>query len=80
MSEAENLSKLIPCLDKHTEQQLIRAANETALRFMAPIYLCGSAVDSKDPLDIDIFMVVTERQFKRLMRIRTLPHKDGSPL
>lgn len=65
--EEKKMSSIVPAIDLHAERQLLRAANETALRFMAPVYLCGSAMTSGSPLDLDIFLVVAEKQFRRLI-------------
>jgi len=57
----------IKCIDKFYRGQLYKAAAEAAQRFMAPIYLVGSAIGGKEPSDIDLILVVTEDQYTRLI-------------
>jgi len=45
---------------------LIMAANETAIRFLCPVYLVGSYIEKLDNArDIDILMVTTQKRFER---------------
>jgi len=43
------------------------AADQTAIRFLSPVYLVGSFISNKKhALDIDIVLVLTEDRFHRL--------------
>lgn len=57
----------VPCLDNFAWHDLVCRSTNTAMRFCAPIYLVGSALTHKEPLDLDIIMVVPEKQFTKLM-------------
>lgn len=43
------------------------SASNCAQRFCAPIYLVGSAINKTDPMDVDILMIATKDQFRRLI-------------
>jgi hypothetical protein len=62
----KNQSNEIPCLTEEQKEKLIEAAEQTALRFCAPVYLVGSALTKTDPNDIDIYVAVDEQTYLRL--------------
>lgn len=55
------------CLDALYNRMLVAAATQTAKRYCAPIYLVGSSLILEDALDLDIFMVVDNRQYSNLI-------------
>ena len=42
---------------------LVKAGTEVAMLFMAPVYLVGSALTVDDPLDVDIVVVFSHKQW-----------------
>lgn len=57
----------VPILGDYGSHTLCQLANNTALRFGAPVFLVGSALTSKEPLDIDIVMQVFDNQYDRII-------------
>ena len=56
----------IPCLTDTQIIALIECAEQTALRFCAPVYLVGSAVSKLYPNDIDLYVAVKGDSYIRL--------------
>lgn len=56
----------IPCLTDTQKIALIEAAEQTALRYCAPVYLVGSSLSSLYPRDLDIFIAVKGDSYLRL--------------
>ncbi len=56
----------IKCLNGQQQRRLIESAEQTALRFCAPVYLVGSAINNLYPNDIDIFIAVKGETYLRL--------------
>lgn len=56
-----------PCMDGWAITELCRLSNNMALRFHCPLFLVGSALTRKHPLDIDIMMVTHDTQYNRIL-------------
>jgi len=64
---AQMLNEPIACLSPLMNKLMICAACNIAMRFCAPVYVVGSSIIYDNPLDIDIILVVSEKQFKNLI-------------
>ncbi len=56
----------IPCLSNRQKVDIVEASEQTALRFCAPVFMVGSALDSEYPNDIDIFIGLEGDAYIRL--------------
>jgi hypothetical protein len=56
----------VKCLTPQQRVALVEAAEQTALRYCAPVYLVGSATWNMYPNDIDIYIAVQEQTYLRL--------------
>ena len=56
----------IPCLSDKQKTKLVEAAEQTALRFCAPVYLVGSSLWNQYPNDLDIYVAVKSDSYLRM--------------
>lgn len=56
----------LPAFTSQQKDTLVECAEQLALRFCAPVFLVGSAIDNYYPNDIDIYIAVNETTYLRL--------------